>query len=145
MLRCSLIAEFCLVYSITTFIRDIRTLFQIRQVAHLMEHDMQPARTKPHAKEHTDNPVQRPNFRGHAAFGVASFLSQPQIYGNSVSKNLLYIKWGSTMGISWIWECLLLEGIPLHAENSSRSRAASCSRGGSKQSRRECSCACPDQ
>ena len=28
---------------------------------------------------------------------------------------LLYIKWGSTMGISWIWECLLLEGIPLHA------------------------------
>jgi hypothetical protein len=38
------------------------TLLQIRQVAHLMEHDMQPA--KPHAKEHTNNPVQRPNFRG---------------------------------------------------------------------------------
>ena len=32
------------VYSITTFIRDIRTLLQIRQVAHLMEHYMQPAR-----------------------------------------------------------------------------------------------------
>ena len=32
-----------------------------------MEHDMQPARIKPHAKEHTNNPVQRPNFRGHAA------------------------------------------------------------------------------
>ena len=31
------------VYSITTFIRDIRTLLQIRQVAHLMEHYMQPA------------------------------------------------------------------------------------------------------
>ena len=29
-----------------------------------MEHDMQPARMKPHAKEHTNNPVQRPNFRG---------------------------------------------------------------------------------
>ena len=28
---------------------------------------MQPARIKPHAKEHTNNPVQRPNFRGHAA------------------------------------------------------------------------------
>ena len=25
---------------------------------------MQPARIKPHAKEHTNNPVQRPNFRG---------------------------------------------------------------------------------
>ena len=56
----------CAVYSITTFIRDIRTLLQIRQVAHLMEHDMQPARMKPHAKEHTNNPVQRPNLRGHA-------------------------------------------------------------------------------
>jgi hypothetical protein len=27
---------------------------------------MQPARFKLHAKEHTNNPVQRPNFRGHA-------------------------------------------------------------------------------
>ena len=36
---------------------------QIRQVAHLMEHHMQPARA-PRAKEHTNNPVQRPNFRG---------------------------------------------------------------------------------
>ena len=27
---------------------------------------MQPARIKPHAKEHTNNPVQRPHFRGHA-------------------------------------------------------------------------------
>ena len=25
---------------------------------------MQPVRIKPHAKEHTHNPVQRPNFRG---------------------------------------------------------------------------------
>ena len=33
--------------------------------------------------------------------------------------NLLYIKWGSMIGNSWIWECLLLEGVPLHAENSS--------------------------
>ena len=38
--------------------------------------------------------------------------------------NLLYIKWGSTIGISWIWECLLLEDIPLHTENSSGSRTA---------------------
>ena len=54
-------------YSITTFIRAITSLLQIRQVAHLMEHYMQPARIKLHAKEHTNNPVQRPNFRGHAA------------------------------------------------------------------------------
>jgi hypothetical protein len=31
---------------------------------------MQPARIKPHAKEHTNNPVQKPNFRGHAAGDV---------------------------------------------------------------------------
>ena len=31
---------------------------------------MQPARIKPHTKEHTNNPVQRPNFRGHAAGDV---------------------------------------------------------------------------
>ena len=29
-----------------------------------MEHYMQPARIKPHTKKHTNNPVQRPNFRG---------------------------------------------------------------------------------
>jgi hypothetical protein len=45
-------------------IREITPLLQIRQVAHLMEHDMQPARMKPHAKEHTNNPVKRPHFRG---------------------------------------------------------------------------------
>ena len=37
-------------YSITTFIRAMTSLLQIRQVAHLMEHYMQPARTKPHAR-----------------------------------------------------------------------------------------------
>ena len=31
---------------------------------------MQPARIKLHAKEHTHNPVQKPNFRGHAAGDV---------------------------------------------------------------------------
>jgi hypothetical protein len=31
---------------------------------------MQPARFKPHAKEHTSSPVQRPNFRGQAAGDV---------------------------------------------------------------------------
>jgi hypothetical protein len=36
-------------YSITTFIRAMTSLLQIRQVAHLMEHHMQPARIKPHA------------------------------------------------------------------------------------------------
>jgi hypothetical protein len=36
-------------YSITTFIRAITSLLQIRQVAHLMEHHMQLARIKPHA------------------------------------------------------------------------------------------------
>ena len=38
---------------------------------------MQPARIKPHAKEHTNNPVQRPNFRGHAAVRDPRKLSQP--------------------------------------------------------------------
>ena len=42
----------------------LKTLLQIRQVAQLMEHYMQPARMKLHAQEHTNNPVQRPNFRG---------------------------------------------------------------------------------
>ena len=45
----------------------MRTLPQIRQVAQLTEHYMQPARIKPHAKEHTNNPGQKPIFRGHAA------------------------------------------------------------------------------
>ena len=31
---------------------------------------MQPARIKLHAKEHTNNPVQRPDFGGHAAGDV---------------------------------------------------------------------------
>jgi hypothetical protein len=34
---------------------------------------MQPARIKPHAKEHTNNPVQKPNFRGHAVPAVPKF------------------------------------------------------------------------
>jgi hypothetical protein len=38
------------VYSITTFIGGISPPLQIRQVARLMEHDMQPARTKPHKR-----------------------------------------------------------------------------------------------
>ena len=37
-------------YSITTFIGDISPPPQIRQVAQLTEHYMQPARIKPHAK-----------------------------------------------------------------------------------------------
>ena len=40
---------------------------QIRQVAHLVENYMQPARMKLHAQEHTNNPVQRPHFRGQGA------------------------------------------------------------------------------
>ena len=56
-------------YSNTTFMREITPLLQIRQVAQLMEHYMQPARA-PRAKEHTNNPVQRPNFRGHATGDV---------------------------------------------------------------------------
>ena len=53
-------------YSITTFMREITPLLQIRQVAQRMEHYMQPARA-PRAKEHTNNPVQRPNCRGQGA------------------------------------------------------------------------------
>ena len=40
-------------YSITTFIGGMSPPLQIRQVAQLTEHYMQPARIKPHAKEHT--------------------------------------------------------------------------------------------
>ena len=40
---------------------------------------MQPARIKLHAKEHTNNPVQRPNFRGHS-------LKMEMIYSISCNK-----------------------------------------------------------
>jgi hypothetical protein len=60
-------------YSITTFIGDMSPPPQIRQVAQLPEHYKQPARIKPHAKEHTNNPVQKPNFRGHAVPAVSKF------------------------------------------------------------------------
>ena len=36
---------------------------------------MQPARIKLHAKEHTNNPVQRPNFRGRGTRQVTSTTS----------------------------------------------------------------------
>ena len=53
-------------YSITTFIGGMSPPLQIRQVARLMEHHMQPAGQSPTREEHTNNPVQKPNFRGHA-------------------------------------------------------------------------------
>ena len=65
-------------YSNTTFIRETTPLLQIRQVAQLMEHYMQPARA-PRAKEHTNNPVQRPNFRGQGTKQGTPWLdSSPQ-------------------------------------------------------------------
>ena len=39
---------------------------------------MQPARIKPHAKEHTNNPVQRPNFRGHAGTMARTRVHKPR-------------------------------------------------------------------
>ena len=58
--------------------REITPLLQIRQVAHLVEHHMQPARA-PRAKEHTNNPVQRPNFRGQGTKQGTPWLdSSPQ-------------------------------------------------------------------
>ena len=51
-------------YSITTFIGDMGPPPQIRQVAQLTEHYMQPAGQSPTREEHTNNPVQKPNFRG---------------------------------------------------------------------------------
>ena len=47
--------------------REITPLVQIRQIAHLMEHHMQPAGQSPTREEHTNNPVQKPNFRGQGA------------------------------------------------------------------------------
>ena len=59
------------VYSITTFIRAITSLLQIQQFARLRSTTyMQPARFKLHAEKRTCSPVQRPNFRGHAAGDV---------------------------------------------------------------------------
>jgi hypothetical protein len=37
---------------------------------------MQPARFKPHAKERTSNPVQRPNFRGQGKGTPTDYQSQ---------------------------------------------------------------------
>jgi hypothetical protein len=39
---------------------------------------MQPARIKPHAKEHTNNPVQKPNFRGHAGTMARTRVHKPR-------------------------------------------------------------------
>ena len=47
--------------------REITPLLQIRQVAHLVEHHMQPARA-PRAKEHTNNPVQASKNGGIHSF-----------------------------------------------------------------------------
>ena len=47
--------------------REITPLLQIRQVAQLTEHYMQPAGQSPTREEHTNNPVQKPNFRGQGA------------------------------------------------------------------------------
>ena len=53
-------------YSITTFIRAITSLLQIRQVARLRS-------TTSNQQEHRNNPVQKPNFRGHAVPAVPKF------------------------------------------------------------------------
>jgi hypothetical protein len=38
---------------------------------------MQPARIKPHAKEHTNNPVQRPHFRGQGRQATSTTNAHP--------------------------------------------------------------------
>ena len=55
------------VYFYTTFIRAITSLLQIRQVARLRSTTCNLHGLSPTQKEHTNNPVQKPNFRGHAA------------------------------------------------------------------------------
>jgi len=57
-------------YSITTFIRAITSLLQIRQVARLRSTTCNQHGLSPTQKEHTNNPVQKPNCRGHAAGDV---------------------------------------------------------------------------
>ena len=64
-------------YSNTTFIRETTPLLQIRQVAQLMEHYMQPAEQSPTREEHTNNPVQKPNFRGHAGTKARTRVYKP--------------------------------------------------------------------
>ena len=54
------------VYSITTFIGGISPPLQIRQVARLRSTTSNLQVLSPTREEHTNNPVQKPNFRGHA-------------------------------------------------------------------------------
>ena len=52
-------------YSITTFIGGISPPLQIRQVARLRSTTSNLQVLSPTREEHTNNPVQKPNFRGH--------------------------------------------------------------------------------
>ena len=54
-------------YFYTTFIRAITSLPQIRQVARLRSTTCNLQGLSPTRKEHTNNPVQKPNFRGQRA------------------------------------------------------------------------------
>jgi hypothetical protein len=60
-------------YSITTFIRAITSLLQIRQVARRRSTTCNRQGQSPTREEHTNNPVQKPNFRGHAVPAVSKF------------------------------------------------------------------------
>ena len=53
-------------YSITTFIGGISPPLQIRQVARLRSTTSNLQVLSPTQKEHTNNPVQKPNLRGQA-------------------------------------------------------------------------------
>ena len=60
-------------YSITTFIGGMSPPLQIRQVARLRSTTSNLQVLSPTREEHTNNPVQKPNFRGHAVPAGSKF------------------------------------------------------------------------
>ena len=65
------------VYFYTTFIRAITSLPQIRQVARLRSTTCNLQVLSPTQEEHTNNPVQKPNFRGHAGTKARTRVYKP--------------------------------------------------------------------
>ena len=65
------------IYSITTFIGGISPPLQIRQVARLRSTTSNLQVLSPTREEHTNNPVQKPNFRGHAGTKARTRVYKP--------------------------------------------------------------------
>jgi hypothetical protein len=66
---------------------------------------MQPARIKLHAKEHTNNPVQRPNFRGQGAKKLRDRVRHSSGSKNGSSRNDTTPKSVSCQGLRRLSKC----------------------------------------